>query len=141
MVYAFQQTVHHIWNFENGENMKIKSNSPNSVAENNGEAKECPWQVWSQEIQNTKKVHSNKWVSSRPYVYEHYCKRLSKEQQINEKGENLEKRQLVIELFSLFIKSYYKLFWLTIISAPPKMNIMMKSELLPRNEPSSSIRQ
>lgn len=30
---------------------------------------------------------------------------------------------------------------LTIISVPPKRNIIMKSALLPRNEPSSSIRQ
>lgn len=30
---------------------------------------------------------------------------------------------------------------LTIMSAPPNMNIMIKSELLPRNDPSSSIRQ
>lgn len=30
---------------------------------------------------------------------------------------------------------------LTVISAPPNMNIIMKSELLPRNEPSSNIRQ
>lgn len=117
---------------------------PDGVSQNHRETQKHPRQIGRPKIKQSKEIHPNKWIPSGPHIDKHQGERLPQKQQIHKKRKNLKQKiKKKTEYNQLDVVNTEKTtkFRVTVIKMPPNINIITKSALRPRNEPSSSIRQ